>query len=427
GTNMEDNWKEIKGTITSTCQEVLGLKKQHQKEWISVSTLDKIQERRNRKTAINNSRTRAEKAKAQAEYTEVNKQVKRSIRLDKRKFVEDLAMTADKAAREGNMRLLYDTTKKLAGKFNKPERPIKNKSGKPITEVHEQRDRWVEHFQELLNTPAPLNPPVIKAAATDLPISTDPPTGKEIKMAIRQIKSGKSAGPDNIPAEALKTDIEATSKILHILFRKIWEEEQVPADWKEGYFIKIPKKVDLSNCENYRDITLLSVLGKVFNRVLLNRLKDPIDTQLRDQQAGFCKDRSCTDLIATLRFIVEQSIEWNSPLYINFLDYEKAFDSVDRRILWSLLRQYGVPEKIVNIIRNSYDGLHCKIVHGGELTDSFEVKTGVRQGCLLSLFLFLLVIDWIMKTATSEGTLGIQWTTSTRLDDLDFADDLALL
>ncbi|VDO94907.1 unnamed protein product [Schistosoma margrebowiei] len=61
---------------------------------------------------------------------------------------------------------------------------------------------------------------------------------------------------------------------------------------------------------------------------MLNRMKDCVDAQLRDQQAGFRKDRSCTDQIATLRIIVEQSIEWNSSLYINFIDYEKAFDSV---------------------------------------------------------------------------------------------------
>ncbi|CAH8459102.1 unnamed protein product [Schistosoma turkestanicum] len=225
----------------------------------------------------------------------------------------------------------------------------------------------------------------------------------------------------------MKADVEATAKIFHILFKKIWDEEQVPSDWKEGYLIKIPKKGDLSKCENYRGITLLSIPGKVFNRVLLNRMKDFVDAQLRDQQAGFRKDRSCTDQIATLRIIVEQSIEWNSPLYINFIDYEKAFDSVDRKTLWRLLRHYGVPEKIVNIIRNSYDGFNCKIVHGGQLTDSFEVKTGVRQGCLLSPFLFLLVIDWIMKTSTSGGKHGINWTVRTQLDDLDFADDLALL
>ncbi|VDP64231.1 unnamed protein product [Schistosoma curassoni] len=91
---MESNWKGIKEVITSTCHEVLGHKKNHHKEWITVNILDKIQERRNKKAAINTSRTRAEKAKAQAEYTEVDKQVRGSIRTDKRKYVEDLATTA---------------------------------------------------------------------------------------------------------------------------------------------------------------------------------------------------------------------------------------------------------------------------------------------------------------------------------------------
>ncbi|VDO48840.1 unnamed protein product [Schistosoma margrebowiei] len=83
-----------------------------------------------------------------------------------------------------------------------------------------------------------------------------------------------------------------------------------------------------------------------------------------------------------------------------------------------------MPQKIVNIIHNFYDGLNCKIVHGGQLTKSFEVKTGIRQRCLLSVFLFLLVIDWIKKTSTSEEK---QWTARMKLDDLDFAYDLALI
>uniref|UniRef100_A0A183L3Z2 Coiled-coil domain containing 177 n=1 Tax=Schistosoma curassoni TaxID=6186 RepID=A0A183L3Z2_9TREM len=110
--------------------------------------LDKIQERRNKKAAINTSQTRAEKAKAQAEYTEPNKQVKRSIRTDKRKYVNDLAMTAEKAAREGNMRQLYDTKKKLSGNYRKPERPVESKEGKVITKTEEQRNRCALHFKE---------------------------------------------------------------------------------------------------------------------------------------------------------------------------------------------------------------------------------------------------------------------------------------
>ncbi|KAH9595295.1 hypothetical protein MS3_00000828 [Schistosoma haematobium] len=105
---------------------MLGHKKQHHKEWISKDTVDKIQERKNKKTAINNRRTRTEKVKAQAEYTEANKQVK-SIRTDKQKYVEDLTTTAKKATTEENMRQLYDITKKLPGKYSKPGKPVKDR------------------------------------------------------------------------------------------------------------------------------------------------------------------------------------------------------------------------------------------------------------------------------------------------------------
>ncbi|VDP83351.1 unnamed protein product [Schistosoma mattheei] len=121
GTTMDSNWKGITEATTSTCYEVLGHKKHHHKEWFTVDTLDKIQERMDKKAAINTSQTRAEKAKAQAKYTELNKQVKRSIRTDKREYVEDLAMMAEKVAREGNIRQMYDTAKKLAGNYHNPE------------------------------------------------------------------------------------------------------------------------------------------------------------------------------------------------------------------------------------------------------------------------------------------------------------------
>ncbi|VDO88731.1 unnamed protein product, partial [Schistosoma curassoni] len=121
----------------------------------------------------------------------------------------------------------YDTTKKLSGKYSKPERPVKDKEGRPITEIQQQRNRWVEYFKELLNKPAPMNPPDIEAAHTDLSIDVTTTATKEIRMAIRQIKSGKAAGPDSIPAEALNSDIEVTTNMLHLPFKKIWGEGRI--------------------------------------------------------------------------------------------------------------------------------------------------------------------------------------------------------
>ena len=117
--------------------------------------------------------------------------------------------------------------------------------------------------------------------------------------------------------------MKTSADILHTLFTKIWNEGDIPGDWKKGILIKLPKKGDLGNCNNYRGITLLSIPGKVFNRIILNKLKDIVDPKPRDNQAGFRKNRSCVDQITTLRLIVEQSLEWNSSFYINFIDYEK--------------------------------------------------------------------------------------------------------
>lgn len=91
------------------------------------------------------------------------------------------------------------------------------------------------------------------------------------------------------------------------------------------------------------------------------------------------------------------------------------------------MRHYGIPNKIVTMVKNTYVGMTSKVVHEGKLSESFEVNTGVRQGCLLSPFLFLLAIDYIMKNVTEGHRNGIQWTLWKQLDDLDFADDLALL
>ena len=104
------------------------------------------------------------------------------------------------------------------------------------------------------------------------------------------------------------------------------------------------------------------------------------------QSSWIRPNKSCTDQIATLRIILEQASEFNSS---SFHRFQKAFDSLDREVLWQLMRHYGIPDKFISIINNTYSGMQSKNIHEGKLTELFEITTGVRQGCLLSPLLFL--------------------------------------
>ena len=122
---------------------------------------------------------------------------------------------------------------------------------------------------------------------------------------------------------------------------------------------------------------------------------------MREEQSGFRHERSCVNQIATLRIIIEKTIEWQTPLYINFVDFQRAFDNIDHEVLWNILRHYGLPEKIIKIIKLLYENFTCQVIHGKTTTNS-TVTTSVRQGCLFSPLLFLVVDDWVGKTAYND-------------------------
>jgi len=161
--------------------------------------------------------------------------------------------------------------------------------------------------------------------------------------------------------------------------------------------------------------------------IILNRIKDAVDVVLRQKQAGFRKGRSCCEQIFALRQTIEKATALDSSLLINFIDFRKAFDCVHKPSVWKILRCYGIPEKIIGIIQNFYKDSRCAVRAGGQLGDWFKVVTEVRQGCLLSPLIILLVMDWIFKRATDKNACRLQWINGQTLTDLDFADDTALL
>ena len=163
-----------------------------------------------------------------------------------------------------------------------------NQAGRPAEEMG-------EYFEDLLNRPLPPIPVAIPEAEQLLDVNTAKTSKGEIANAIQNQKNGKAPGPDGISAEILKGDVNTSTQMLYAIYAKVWEEETIPEDWKEGHLVNLPKKGDLANCNNYRRITMLSVPGKILSRITLQRLIDGLDEILRDQQMGFRKNRSCTD------------------------------------------------------------------------------------------------------------------------------------
>lgn len=430
--DVEASWVVAKSIIIQASEKVLGNRPKEKKEWMSEQTWALVEERRCAKRAKENARTRAHKQSTATVYSSLNRDVKKSCRRDKRSWYDNLALHAETAAETKDLKVLYDTSRKLAGRKFQQNHPVKSKDGVLITSKEKQLERWHEHFNELLSAGA--TSPNEAATSSNLTenqresgINSQAPSIQEITSAINAMKNHKSPGYDQICAEMLKASPELTAKILYPVFSAIWESEHLPSDWLEGILIKIPKKGSLSLCNNYRGITLLSIPSKVLAKVLLCRINEKLDNTLRKQQAGFRANRSCVDQINTIRIIVEQVNEWQTSLQLCFVDYSTAFDSLSRLHIWDSLKNRGIPPKLINLIRAQYNGFKCRVLHNGLLSEPINTVAGVRQGCLLSPILFLIVLDDILGTAIDGIDRGICWKFDEQLGDLDFADDICLL
>ena len=126
----------------------------------------------------------------------------------------------------------------------------------------------------------------------------------------------------------------------------------------------ILKKGDLTRCDNWRGISLLNVAGKVFARILQDRLQAVAEEILPESQCGFRKGRGCVDMIFATRQLVEKSREHDAPLFVLFVDLRKAYDTVPRQALWHVLEKYGIPPIMLSIIKSFYEGMTAVVKVG---------------------------------------------------------------
>ena len=410
--DYEEQWAMFREAVVSVAEEQLGRRRAKRSElWIQEHTWILIDERKKIKQAMQQALTSEASVQAREAYRVVDKAVKRSCRKDKSKWLEQKEAEAQEAANKNDTRTLYKIVKELTGGGRNSAVPVKGKDGNVITTSEEQHQRWIEHFKDVLNQPDPESPMDFgsEPKQESLQVDTGDISEDEVKRAVARLKNNKAAVADLITAELLKHGGPDTIKALTNLLNACWQYQKVPNDWRNGVIVKLPKKGNLADCNNWRGVTLLSVPGKVLCSVLLDRLRDVVDTRLREQQAGFRNGRSCNEQIFTLRNIIEQCLEKQQQLHINFVDFKKAFDSVHRKSLWRILEVYGIPPKYIKIFQDIYKNSSCCIKMQDTNSEYFQIATRVRQGCILSPFLFLIVIDFIMKKAVDNCRQGLRW------------------
>ena len=191
-------------------------------------------------------------------------------------------------------------------------------------------------------------------------------------------------------------------------------------------------KGDVYECGNYRGISLLSVVGKVYGRVLINRIRDKTEGVISEVQSGFRRGRGCTDQTFAVREICEKYLKKGKDVYFAFLDLEKAYDRVDRDAMWNVLRLYGVGGKLLKAVKSMYAGSKACVRVGNEMSEWFTVRVGLRQGCVMSPWLFNLYIDGVVREVNARVLgRGVELIDANdnawQLNQLLFADDTVVV
>ncbi|MFA0954731.1 RNA-directed DNA polymerase, partial [Klebsiella pneumoniae] len=165
----------------------------------------------------------------------------------------------------------------------------------------------------------------------------------EMKNAMRKLKNGKAAGIDGVTSEMLKYGGAVLDVRMLQLFNACYESGRVPEEWKFAVIVPLYKgKGDVYDCRNHRGISLLSVPGKLYGRLVIERVQGLTRAGISEVQCGFMPGRECAAHIFTVQQVVEKCVSVRKTVYMAFVDLEKAYDRVDRERLWGVLEEYGV-------------------------------------------------------------------------------------
>ena len=286
----------------------------------------------------------------------------------------------------------------------------------------ERANAWTNHYSKLLYNPNDtIRMDDTTVAEPQLAINTSPFTTEELEAALKQTKD--TYGHDGIPSLLYKSvDL---NNILLTLFNDMLATGKAPDELLVTAILPIPKGTKTFCPENSRGISILPVATKIYNRLLLNRIRSHIEPRLRYNQNGFRPGRGTREQILALRRIIEEAINFQLPCVISFIDFSKAFDCIFRSHLPKILASYGFPITIIKAIMSLYMNTKAKIMTPEGTTLEFLTNLGILQGDVLAPLIFIIVLDFILRIAIRPQD-GIK-VADINITDLDFADDIAVV
>ena len=352
--------------------------------------------------------------KDKVEYAELNKLVKKKRRTRARRKRKELILETLEA-RKGPRQINKHRNKQMIMSMRK-------ESGEITTNREEILKICANFYKSLYTQTVPTPESTMKSSpdTEEIPEFTE----EEVERAIKRMKRHKAQGVDGITSDIIKLGGPMVLTYLTNIFNNILRTKQIPDSWHEAKIVILFKKGDPKDIKNYRPISLLSHSYKIFTRLLQTRIERTLDENQPREQAGFRKGYSTTDHLQALNQIIEKSNEYNLPLCIGFIAYEKAFDTVEHFAIFEALRKTNVNETYINILQNIYNQATARVHLDKLVSTEFQIHRGVRQGDPLSPELFTAVMEEVFKKAEISEGVNVD---GENLSNLRFADDVALL
>ena len=407
-TTVEAEWSNIKSSLMDAAEEILPVRPRRAiQPWMTNEILGMMDERQ--KLCKHGSR-----------YLELDREIKRKCNERKEEWMNQRCEEVEQLEHT-NTRVMHERIREVTGnkRATRSFAVIKDKEGNILMESTGVLKRWEEYIKELYGDESRGD-----RLSWNEEISGPPILKSEIEYAVKGMKSGKAAGEDGVVIEMVDAAGEFIVEKITRIANRIYDEGYIPEAMRESVFVTIPKKPGAIDCEKHRTISVMSQIGKVVLRVIRTRLKRKIEENLTQDQYGFRSGKGTTNAIFALNMIIERAVEKQKDLYLCFVDFEKAFDTVKHEEMAQMLTQIGVDSKDVRMIVNLYWEQRAAVRINSEKTDWVRIERGVRQGCVLSPDIFSLYSQKVMEEI--EELEGVR-VGGRNINCIRYADDTVLI